>query len=341
MINTIYVCDSFYQIIVASCIQKQFMEESVIILTDHIPEMYEVYLRMRVHSSLFRSVFYIKTKAYNQSKFTDAEIDQDITNFLKENKLTRCKNLRIGTLERYMRRLFKVLKVDFGQENICGGIIEDGFATYSFYGDVINEYKYKDDLKEIYIYDSLLLAWKPDSKIIEIKRCFFKEAKFVEELNNIFGYYDLEDEYREKYIVLASGYEEIAQLNNLKEILMDLEKIVGKNNILIKMHPRVKNNIYSEYGYKTNKNISVPWEIIALNQDLSEKVVISTYSGSLYTPRILFDKKMTGISIIKFSDQEDPFNLCDYYEDYVLANYSECFYMPDDRNAYKELLVIS
>ena len=340
MIETLFVCDTPYQIIVACCIQKQKQEEAAIILTDHTLNMREIYNRMGKYTTLFQSVLFVEAKKYSMesNKYTNQDIDCEILNLIESNSFMRCNHLLIGTLEPYMQRLFKVFKHDIGQKRIRGGIIEDGFSTYSYYGDVIKSYKYTNDLKEIYIFTPSIMAWEPDRPVIEIDKSCFKEDAYIEELNKIFGFYEMEDRYKEKFIVLASGYSEIAQLNNLHNILNDLEEIAGKEEILIKKHPRITDNLYEKYGYKTNINTVVPWEIIALNCDLSNKVIISSYSGCLYTPKLLFDKKMIGITVINFVNQEDPLRLMDYYTKYILKICGTGYFAPRNRDEYKKLL---
>lgn len=340
MIAAIFVCDTLYQIIVACCIQRQLKEPSALILTDHTFNMHEVYARMLKHSTLFQSVIFVEAIKFSMEseKYTDQHIDFEIMQMLQENGLTHCNHLFIGTLDRYMQRLFYVLKHDFCQKDILGAIIEDGFATYSFYGKVIRSYKYFDDFKELYLYEPVLLSWKTNMNVFKIDSSCFNEEKFITELNNIFAFYEMRDTYEEKYIVLASSYSEIAQMHNLKTILKDLEQTVGKDEIIIKTHPRVINNIYKECGFKTSYDLSVPWEIIALNYDLSNKVIITSFSGALYTPKILFNKKMTGISVMKFADQDDPYNLMEYYQKYVLKHYQNGVYIPGDRKEFRDLL---
>jgi len=340
MIETLFLCDTPYQIIVACCIQKQKQEEAAIILTDHTLNMREIYNRMGKYTTLFQSVLFVEAKKYSMesNKYTNQDIDCEILNLIETNSFMRCNHLLVGSLEPYMQRLFKVFKHDIGQKRIRGGIIEDGFSTYSYYGDVIKSYKYTNDLKEIYIFTPSIMAWEPDRPVIEIDKSCFKEDAYIEELNNIFGFYEMEDRYKEKFIVLTSGYSEIAQLNNLHNILNDLEEIAGKDEILIKKHPRIANNLYEKYGYKTNINTAVPWEIIALNCDLSSKVMISSYSGALYTPKILFEKRTVGITVMNFADQDDPCMFLDFYKQYVLKQYAADFYAPETRNEYKKIL---
>lgn len=338
MVNTIFVCDSPYQVIAACCIQYYRRTPSVLILTNHVMGMDRICDRMRLYTSLFKSVYYVDAKKYENGNEQKERIDFEILNFLSSYNLTECKEIVIGSLLPYMLRLFKVFKCDLNQSLLCGGIIEDGFSTYSIMENLLNRYKYKFDFKKIYLYNPSLLAWKPDMDIVQINKSCFLDNVFCKELNNIFAYYDLEDAYDEKFIFLESSYEEFSQIKNLREILLNLSDIVGKENIIIKNHPRTKKDIYKEYGFKTNSNSLVPWEIIALNRNLSDKIIISTYSGAIFTPCILFEKEMTGIILMRIVEQEDPLSFSKYYQKYVLKQYQQYFFVPNNVEEYRYLI---
>ncbi len=339
MVETIYICDTVYQLIVASCIQKQINEKAALILTDHTRGMKELSLRVREFTSLFKEVFFVEAIKYsNRNDYSNEQLDEDITTFVQTNKLYDCKHILVGTLERYMRSLIKYFKCNLKKDNLYISIIEDGFSTYSFYGKEIKDYKYKENLEEVFLYDPSRLSWDPaDIKISQISKKFFEDEDFVEELNKIFGYYKLKDTYSEKYIVLSSSAEEIAPIKNKDAVLKLLAKCVGKDNILIKTHPRMNRDYYIENGYHVNKDSCVPWEIVALNMDLSDKVIIGGLSGSIYTPKVLFDKKMTGITVMKILDYSDPFGLTDYYSSFLCKKYN-CFFVPQNMEDFSQML---
>ena len=62
-----------------------------------------------------------------------------------------------------------------------------------------------------------------------------------------------------------------------------IAEVVGKENIFVKIHPRNKVNRFQKLGYVTNQNTEIPWEIIALNIPISEKVLLTIASGSALT----------------------------------------------------------
>ena len=75
-----------------------------------------------------------------------------------------------------------------------------------------------------------------------------------------------------------------------------------KNNIFVKIHPRNRVNRFRELGYKTNIDTSVPWEIIAMNIDISNKVLITIASGSALTSLVNMSTKPKRIIMLMNCD---------------------------------------
>lgn len=339
MIDTLYICDSTYQIITACCVQYQFDYNAAIILTDYLDGMQSVSDRISEYSSLFDKSYFVEAKKYLSSQqYTNENIDYEIIEFLERNELNNVNRIMIGSLDVFAKRLFKIFKNNYKKYSICGGFIEEGTATYNYYTELISGYKYKEDFKDIYLFEPSLLSKKTDMEIIKIDNTIFNKKKYIHELNLIFDYYQLQDVYKEKFIVLASSYVEIDVFKNVDDIVEALIDAVGIENIFVKNHPRVHDDYYYNKGIKTNVNMSVPWEIIAMNMDLSKKVIISAYSGSLFTPKVLFGKEMRGVALMDIVDQKDPFMLSNYIKDYVVRRYPESFVVPNNIEEFKSIL---
>ena len=60
-----------------------------------------------------------------------------------------------------------------------------------------------------------------------------------------------------------------------------MASLVGKNNLLIKIHPRDYRTIYADHGFNVDENSAVPWEAIQLAGDFSEKIFLTVNSGSV------------------------------------------------------------
>ena len=65
------------------------------------------------------------------------------------------------------------------------------------------------------------------------------------------------------------------------QLVEKIAELVGKDNILIKIHPRDLRSVYSDNGFKVDRNSNIPWEAIQLSGDFSDKVFLTATSGSV------------------------------------------------------------
>lgn len=101
----------------------------------------------------------------------------------------------------------------------------------------------------------------------------------------------------ESYIYLEDAFFIDRCITNDFELFEQLAEIVGKENIIVKCHPRDDFDRFSPLGYKTVGKSTVPWEIQLLSNNPSSKVFISVFSTSILTPYIIFDSDMHVISL--------------------------------------------
>ena len=105
------------------------------------------------------------------------------------------------------------------------------------------------------------------------------------------------DVYDKKYIYFEECYfAETGYMEDV-ELINTLAEKVGKENIMIKIHPRNPENRFEKLGYKTNKDTFIPWEVILMNNDFSDKVLIAIGSQTILTPYMLFGMNMKSYSL--------------------------------------------
>lgn len=184
-------------------------------------------------------------------------------------------------------------------------LFEDGFATYSdFYGntflkllyptDAIHRWTRKRTFDAFYHIDALYcfhpeqITWNTDFPAKQVPMLQAMNISFLKQLNLALGYERTTDCYDYKYIFFEEAY--FADGHDIDDVLVveHLAKIVGKDNIFVKIHPRNPENRFAKLGYTTNHDTAIPWEIIALNLDLREKVLLTIASVSVITPYYLF-----------------------------------------------------
>ena len=187
-------------------------------------------------------------------------------------------------------------------------LYEDGISTYSllmnnFYDDtklcddktlrqkiaklVCRDKSIWGNIKYALVFEPRLMSWTP-SQNRKIKKIDKNDKRFLDIVNYVFDYSGIENEYDKKYIFLEESYSASGIEVNDIEIVNKLSEKVGKENILVKIHPRNPVNRFEKLGYKTSKNNSIPWEVICMNlQDISEKVLISISSSALVMPSLV------------------------------------------------------
>ena len=95
------------------------------------------------------------------------------------------------------------------------------------------------------------------------------------------------------------------------EIVEKVANIVGKENLLVKVHPRDNRNIYKQHGYKVFENSNIPWEAYVLSGQVNDSVCISTNSGSVLSNYLLGDLDLKTIFV---------YNLCNIKDNRLARN---------------------
>lgn len=100
-------------------------------------------------------------------------------------------------------------------------------------------------------------------------------------LSNIFQIDRVSLSYPQKYIFFSctgdfEGDEPLGEY----ALVETIAGIVGKENLLIKKHPRDTRNLYEKNGFHVDNASSVPWEVIELNYDFSHHIFLSAVSST-------------------------------------------------------------
>lgn len=93
---------------------------------------------------------------------------------------------------------------------------------------------------------------------------------------------------KEKIIFFEGVFHEDAYPVDEYDLLMKIVDLVGKENVIIKRHPRVKVDRYTHKGIKVLPNATVPWEVMLLNQNLEGKLLISVSSFTCMSPLTIY-----------------------------------------------------
>lgn len=90
-------------------------------------------------------------------------------------------------------------------------------------------------------------------------------------------------------VIMIDTLNEGYTLNGWKEYTTLRERIedyVGVENIVYKKHPRDR-----EINDREKEMASIPFEVLCMGQDMSEKILITSVSSAVYTPKLVFDQE--------------------------------------------------
>ena len=188
----------------------------------------------------------------------------------------------------------------------CIHIFEDGLSTYLIdhleecKADIFNHNIYKNlsfikHVSEILPYQPQLhVANTHVCPINAIPKIDYTDDKVKKMYNDIFGSNSLP---KEKYIFLEEAFVWDGISSTDMDLIEFVANAVGKNNIIVKMHPRNNINRFSKEGYKIINNSKIPWEMTIMNSDLEDKVFITVSSTSAFTAGLVFDKPFKTINL--------------------------------------------
>lgn len=320
--NILIMCSSAFQIIAATRIRQSLLiDETVdLLITDQLANC--ELIRNRISKTkLFDNVYIFKIKDYNWKNWKHTWFGyvyniQIICRFSevqeKHYKSFFFANISSGSASSCLATFLK----ERDHTELC--MFEDGFASYSpLYKREFDKVFYNHSFRQSLIYGlkkpgyyyidkyyvsepDILNGWKYPFSIAKIPQL---SEDAVKALNDIFDYANCKDKYEEQYIFFEESYYADGKDVGDVEIVRKVADIVGKDKIIIKIHPRNPHNRFSELGFKTNLDTSVPWEIIALNIDIEDKTLITIASGSSITSYFVSNKKAKkSILLYEFRD---------------------------------------
>lgn len=304
MKRVLFVCNSVYQVLVASWIKyHRFSNDCAdIILSERMNGVYDIADRMK-KTEIFDDVSVLRVK-YNSNSKINSVLKFVHFNFFAKNiqKKKKYDMLYTASMDYFIATLFDFLRRK--NKSLILNYYEDGTASYtkrlSWYyilfkkpsrlknishNNIFKKYTIYSSFNEFSVFAPELLEWYPEgSKVTKIDKIDINDKKFIKIINFIFDYENLEDKYEEKYIFFEeSFYADTGYMEDV-DLIEKLADIVGKENLLIKIHPRNPENRFAKMGYKTNVNTAIPWEIIAMNIDLTDKKIIAVASTSIINP---------------------------------------------------------
>lgn len=329
MKKVLIICNTSYQIFVATWMRMACFSDCIIdiAVSDHMNDSKKLARNIK-NTQQFRRVYYINTK-----KMKIGFLDRSLRVLAPARVLKKYINIAdtydilcVANLNAFTDILFHAIVNDkfykHRNKDLKIYLMEDGTSTYSrifkksfeYYKQANMKNKLRkiffrqkkwlpDNISEVYVFDKEAMLWTPDATLCEIPKIDPDNILFKNTINSIFDYEKMVDVYDKKYIFMEENfYAEGEQVNDVA-LLEKIATIVGKENIMVKIHPRNPVNRFKQLGYKTNENTSIPWEVIVLNQNMEDKVLLTVASTSVINPIRLFGQNTKVYSLYKCLDK--------------------------------------
>ena len=343
MERIIIIVHTYFQLIVAVNLKMtQFINDKVdIIVSNHSVDSLKIYNNLK-NMNLFNDVFYYtspeKIKGDLISKFVNIYKMLFSKNDLKEKVNLKDNKFFFYNITQETYQLYDYFRKKNENIKICR--FEEGFISYLHFNNMVSKKylfirkllnrKIFFDTDYTYIFYPELLLYNTNSKIMKISPINKKNKELVKNLNSIFDYKEVVDEYKPKYIFFEESFFcDGFEIDDLK-LVLNIADVVGKENLLVKLHPRNKIDRFKEYGIQTNKTIGIPWEIIQMNNDFSNKVFLTISSGSVLASKLYFNEEIKTYLLFNCTDKMSNAVTKEYHK--YLSNKNELLELLRKRN---------
>jgi len=206
---------------------------------------------------------------------------------------------------------------------------------------LFNGYEIENSIVGYYFNEPDLVQAKFNYPIITAPKIGRENHELINILNIAFKYHELQDTYHERYIFFESGDAYFENNNEDVAFIRKLAEIVGKDQILIKRHPRCIENRFETLGVHIAQTVSIPWELILLNISMKDKIFITTTSAAALSSEIYFGDSCKAILLFE-AMKNKPNSVSQVMRNYMNAfqhKYgSERLYMPKSIAEFEQLV---
>lgn len=367
MKTILFLCNTHFQCIVATSLKYTlFKNDHVdIIITNQMVDSIELFKNIK-EINIFNDVYHADIKDYLPKKRNFKHYFNRLKAELFPGQLAGSLNIKekkydyffTYNLDLLAESLFYKLRHENKYINVC--LYDEGVSTYTdiyrntiyptdrkkviiknIFKNILGRTYIADYTKDLYLLDPDLLCWQFPGEVHKISVPPLNDKVFFNILNKIYFYEEIKDKYRENIIFFEESYYWDNQPINDVELIENISQIVDRKNIMIKLHPRNRINRFETIGYKTNKQVGIPWEIIVMNMnEYSKKIFITVSSGSVLSYKLLFGKSYKTIMLYKCLEKEES-NINEGYIKYFekfKEKYSDNLYIPKSLTDLDELI---
>lgn len=199
-----------------------------------------------------------------------------------------------------------------------------------------------DDIVDMFSFETKCNLFDKSHSIIQIPKIKKEDLSTVSLFNKVFDYSANSISFTRKYIFFEESY--FADGINIDDVklVLKIADLVGKENLMVKLHPRNPVDRFSKLGIKTIGQSGCPWEVIAMNHDFSNNVFLTIASGSVLSPRIIFDDNIPTFMLYNCTKVLSPMLQKENFQKFIekfRSQYGKSgFYIPKNFDDFQDIL---
>lgn len=194
--------------------------------------------------------------------------------------------------------------------------------------------------KAYYFYEPDFAQFKKKYILETIPKISLLDKNMVQLLGELYNIKKIKSAFSKKYIFLEEpfSFDNVEKVNDF-QVILSIAEIVGKENIIVKRHPRSPIDRFKTVGIETCDVVGIPWEVIQLSGDFLTKVLITISSGSVISSKMLFNQPIPVFLLYNCVNKLPKLVNKNYKKhlDNILKKYGQDnFYIPKDLSEFKE-----
>lgn len=329
MSRSLIIVNQLFQVMVAAHLRKTILknEKVDLLLIDSCVGIKEVYKQIgdttifnniyieknetfkNTFEKITKSLYYLFDRKYaylNEYNFKPSHIYSKI--FINNFTLYACELVQKMSLNNPVE-LFRF-------EEGCGSYLSEFsfvdkrrnfvLKTKNFLSLIFNQPQILKLFKGHYFFSPELIQYKTRYNIYGMTNFDFRDKEFQ---NYIVQAYRMpeENEFDRKYIFFEENIPD-GTINDF-DLVMKIAEKVGKENLIVKLHPRRPIDRFSKYGIKVSKSVGIPWEALLMKYDFSDKVIMTISSSVAFSSRLYFNLSLKTFMLFRVAGGINPYIL--------------------------------
>ena len=174
-----------------------------------------------------------------------------------------------------------------------------------------------------------------------LEKDFVLNENQIKTINRIFNYSNPIKKEQYKYIFFEeSFYTDSGNTSDLS-MLEDIAKIVGKDKIVVKLHPRTVVDRFTLNGFSVMSDVIFPWELYGINNINSSIILLAYSSGALLNYLFFTKSKMKSILLYQvypelFSNIKEEIKI--WFKDFC-GKYPDIIFVPKSIEELENYLI--